>query len=341
MNDPPIGDQGTWAETWSELISVATAFRRSCLLFAAIELGVFGAIGTEEVGVETVASRLDLDVRSTITLLRSLAAIGLLSWCEGRVALVARHREFLLPGRSSAIADLRRYTLENIAWLEAASILRGDRQPPTAYARELLDGRIMDFPALVRFNALHAAAAIDVIEDALPPPSKVLDIGGGDGVFAAHILRRFPDAKVTILELEGGAEGCQTELSDALAKGDLVIRYADARSFTSLPTYDLVVINELLELYDDAGKARIVDHAVKATRIGGRVLIVKFTLQTSGTEPPAAAVFSMRMRMKFGSHLETDAEAAQLLRRYGCSAPVTRPVGPFKTVLLAGREISA
>jgi hypothetical protein len=341
MNDHSAGDQTSWPETWSELIGTATAFRRSCLLFAAIELGVFGAIGTDEVDTKTVASRLDLDFRSTATLLKSLVAVGLLSWRDDRVALWRRHWEFLLPSRNSALPDMRRYIAENVAWLEAASILRGTRQPSPAYARELLDGRIMDFPALGWFNALHAAAVIDTVEDVLTPPRNVLDLGGGDGVFARQILSRYPDTKVTILELEGGAEGCQTELSDAIASVRLAIRYGDARCFAPEAVYDLVVINELLELYCDADKARIVTHAVQATGPAGKVLVVKFTLDESGVEPAAAAVFSMRMRMKFGSHLETDAEVAALLCRSGCARPLIRRVGPLKSVLLAGRQPSA
>lgn len=314
---------------------MVAGFRRACVLFAALDLRVFDALEDCDA---PVAGALGLGTRETETLLRALAAQGLLELQDGRFRLGSRYRPFLLSGPESAAADLARYSQENVVWLELAEILRGNKQAPQLYSRELFDGKAAEYPALRKFNALHARAMFDTCSEHIGRPRRILDMGGGDGVLAAHVLERFDEALVTILELEGGAQPAIDALAGEMSVGRLRIIYGDACEYVANPPYDLVIVNELLELFGAEDKARIVRSALASTAPGGLVMITKFALDAAGVFPLSSALFSVRMLLKTGGYLETDPEISELLADNGAKDIRVFKVGPLKTTFLASRD---
>jgi SAM-dependent methyltransferase len=273
----------------------------------------------------------------TAILLKALTAAGLLEADNGSYRLRRAYRPFLLSGPVSAVADLSRYRAENEVWLEMADILRGRKEAPEDYSRELLEGKAAGFPALRRFNALYASDVADILRRRIGTPAAILDIGGGDGVLAGQLLETFESAAVAILELGGGAEPAREALGGEMAAGRLRIVTGDARDFTPDGEYDLVILNELLELFNAEDKVRIVRNAKLATAPGGHLAFVKFGLDETGHHPPSSAIFSMRMLLKSGGYLETDAELAAFLETEGLLDIETASVGPMKTLVLARR----
>src|ERR1700687_1203491 len=134
-------DSNSWLQAWSELMGTATAFRRSCLLFAAVELGVFPAIAEKGARAEEVASAIGVDTWSTTTLLNGLVAVSLLQLEGDRYTIDPAHRLLLLEGPATMLPDIRRIARENEVWLRASAILKGSQKSPVEYSRELLDGR--------------------------------------------------------------------------------------------------------------------------------------------------------------------------------------------------------
>ena len=58
------------------------AFRRSKTMFAAVDLGVFDALGDGSVDCDALANQLGCNADAMRTLLESCVAIGLLQKCE-------------------------------------------------------------------------------------------------------------------------------------------------------------------------------------------------------------------------------------------------------------------
>lgn len=327
----PEADQ--WSQSWSRLMGIATAFRYSCVLFAAVELRLFEAIAERGSSVAEVAEATALDAVAARCLLNALVAVEILHVDEGRYRIEASFRPFLL---SHMIPDLKRVARENQAWLQAAKILQGSANAPLDYRRELLDGRIADYPTLLQFNRRAAAEVLNMAEE-VRGASRVLDVGGGDGIFADLLLQMNPGASVSVLELEGGAQPCVARLASELASGRLRIIYDDARRFVTSEQYDLVIINELLEMYGEDDKIAIARSAVRALAPYGRILLVKFALDAGGVVPPSAALFSVRMYLKCGSYLESDAQAIAMLLEAGCRRAEILPGISMKSVILASR----
>lgn len=328
-------DTDNWLKAWTKLMGTATAFRRSCLLFAAVELGVFSAMVEDGASVEEIAVAIGGDTLSTRTLLNGLVAVELLHLEDDRYTVEKSVRPLLLDGPITMLPDIMRVARENEVWLHMGAILKGRSKPPIEYAREFLDSRIATFPALMWFNHLCAKAVLEAVAPRVQRACRVLDLGGGDGTFAEMVMTMNPTAMVTVLELEGGAERCIALAASDLAAGRLQIIYGDARHFQVTEAYHLIIINELLELFCADDKERILHCAAQALSTGGAIVLVKFSLEPSGTGPPSSAIFSMRMRLKAESYLESDEEVLKMLRHLGFTNVEVKNLGGLKAVIVA------
>lgn len=331
-------NEQNWLETWGELVGKATSFRQSCLLIAALELDVFRAVDDSEVpSLASIAVRINVNEKNTHTLLNALISKDLLVEDSGYYSLHERHRSFLVEAPLNAIADLSRYREENEAWLRISQILREEEAVSSDYVNELLNGKAANYPALKEFNRIHSKSLIQLLDNVINQPFNVLDMGGGDGVISAQLLAQYPDSEVTILELENGAEPALNDLSSEFDSGRLHVVYGDARQFSSTSRYDLVILNELLELFDATQKRLVVRRGLQALEPDGHIVFIKFSMDESGLTPSFSAMFSMRMLLKFGSYLETDSELIQLLESEGAQNIKVMKLGPLKTVVTANK----
>jgi SAM-dependent methyltransferase len=323
-------DARAWLGAWSELMETANAFRRSCLLFTAVQLGVFPMLADAGMKLEELSTRIGIDASSTGILLNGLVATSILRVEDGCYSVPRHYKQLLGSGADTMLPDLARAARENLVWLRASEILTGQAKAPREYSRELLDGRIVSYPALMKFNRYCASAVLEVAAPHVQRARRVLDLGGGDGIFASLILQANPEATYTILEVPGGADSCIVQQGSDRFR----IVYGDACNFEPGEKFDLIIVNELLELFGGVDKERIVRRAKVALAPNGAIVIVKFTLTSDGIEPKSSALFSLRMRLKSESYLESDAEVFEMLRAAGCECSGIVRVGPLKSIVI-------
>ncbi|MEP3481148.1 MAG: methyltransferase [Fuerstiella sp.] len=73
---------------------------------------------------------------------------------------------------------------------------------------------------------------------------RVLDIGTGSGLLALMQAQRFSNAKITAIEIDSSAfEQAQQNFSSSPWANRLTATHADARQFTSVKSFDLIVCN--------------------------------------------------------------------------------------------------
>jgi trans-aconitate methyltransferase len=321
-----------------ELLNIATAFRASALIQAAVQLDLFSFLRPQMGTIHTLAGDLGIAPLSLSLMIKGLQAIGILheesNRCSLASALEPLYELSVLHPDGEVSANQR----ENWVWLEIASILNKTLQAPDSYKLELLRGNIMKFRGIQSMNAALGCGVLRQIETEISSAKRILDIGGGDGIFSDLILSTYPLARVDVLELPEGAAPCRF-LQQQKPHADLRIILADARSFEATCQYDVIIINELLELFSYADKVAIVRHAVLALAPNGCLLITKFELDDSGLNPTSAAIFSLRMRLKSeASYLETNQEVVDLLTSNGLAWIETHCINGIKTTFKARRS---
>jgi 2-polyprenyl-3-methyl-5-hydroxy-6-metoxy-1,4-benzoquinol methylase len=299
------------------IVDLSTSFRLSAVVQAAVQLDLFSFLEKQPSTISAMADGLKVDLLGLELMLKCLHASGFISKKDSRYhshsELQALHDLSVLQS-GSEVCGLH---AENKAWLNMSSVLSRKSDAPKEYRLELLEGKISKYQGIQFLNAALGQCILKTIENEVLASTSILDIGGGDGIFSDLILSSFQHVSIEVLDLVAGAYPCQ-QLKQQKHADRLNIIIDDARTFESPGVYDLIIINELLELFPYSDKAAIIRQAAKALAPHGCLVIAKFELDQEGIEPASSALFSLRMRMKTeASYLETDQDVITLLQSHG------------------------
>ncbi|WP_308992718.1 methyltransferase [Mariniflexile litorale] len=324
-------------QIWQRFLSFSTSFRNSTILFSALELNIFDFIDKDGSTIEAIASTKNISNISCEQLLNALVSLKYIIFFEGKYY----PNEIDSIGYLKTISDvsfrndLLLQKQENEVWLNLAKIARGEYKVPKSYSSELLENNIMKYKGILNANLNAAGYCLSSVSECIREQKTVLDIGGGDGVHAKVLLAINPQMKLSVLDLPNCFDGCVNNLSEEIEKKQVKLVSGDALALEQDKKYDLVTLNELLEIFSRKDKLNI----LKSTRkLSSKIIITKFSLHDTGTSPGGGAIFSLRMFVKYPqSYLSTDSEISELLKLAGYDDIIIHRIpNKNKTVIIAG-----
>jgi 2-polyprenyl-3-methyl-5-hydroxy-6-metoxy-1,4-benzoquinol methylase len=321
-----------------------TAFQKTGALKAAIDLGLFTAIGGTPATAAEIAGRCQCPERGIRILSDSLAILGFLTKERGRYALTPDSAIFLdrnspayIGGAATfftapAIAD----AFDNLADTVRSGRVHTSEHGTTApdhpvwieFARAM--GPMMVPPA----NGAAALVPLDPTRD-----TRVLDISASHGAYGIAFAKANPRAHLVALDWEAVLAVAE---ENAVAAG-LADRFSkivgDAFTVDLGGDYDVVLVPNFLHHFNIADCTRFLRRVHAALRPGGRVVIVEFVPNEDRITPPAAASFSLVM---LGTTPEGDAytfaEYRQMLTDAGFHDATLHPLPPTaESAVIAAR----
>ncbi|MFM7274431.1 MAG: methyltransferase, partial [Gammaproteobacteria bacterium] len=262
---------------------------------------------------------------------------------DGRIGLGERGAAMLGNPGIAAMVRHHRYLYADLQ--DPLELLRARRDTRLsaywAYARSaervaLDDGATGEYSALMGISQPLIA---DDILDACPLRGRkhLLDLAGGEGVFASAALARWPGLQATVFDLPAVADRARaTFAAQGLSErarafgGDL---FADEPPHGA----DVVSLVRVLHDHDDAPAGAILRAARHALGPGGRLLVAEPMSRTPGAEPMGDAYFGFYLLAMGSGRPRSAAELSDMILGAGfrrCrELPTHRPL--LVRVLLA------
>ena len=268
------------AAIWSGQLPSALMLQSLCMgyarcLGAAVRLGVFEALADGPRGPEQVAATIQADPTGTAMLLSALNGTGFLSRRDGRYALRPQTRRWLLadsPGSlrdaSLFLADLwdRWARLEEVVRTGTTADFHAAGQDPGHWERYLRG--LACFARMARGEVAKKAA--------LPAGARrVLDVGGGHGVYAVGLCERHPDLEVEVLDLPDAAHVGRAIVASMGMQERVRYREGDHRVADWGEGWDAVLLFNVLHNERPEVAATLIRRAWAALRPGGLVLVLE------------------------------------------------------------------
>lgn len=327
------------------LFDLCAGFVYAQVLSACVRLQLFELLADGPASTAEVARRLRLPIDSAARLLAAAASLRLLdrlgpdrfglgllgaaTLANPGIAAMVAHHELLYRDLADPVELLRRgpgRTSLSAFW---------------SYARA--DGTALTGPDVAPYSRLMAASQPLVatqILDAYPVGRhrSLLDIGGGDGAFAAEAGRRAPQLRLTVFDLPAVAA-----LARARFDRDGLAARADAigGSFLQgpLPTgHDLASLVRIIHDHDDGPALAILRQARAALPRGGTLLLAEPMAGAPGALPVGDAYFAFYLLALGSGRARTPAELAGLMTAAGfVSIHPVRTALPLVTGLLVGK----
>jgi SAM-dependent methyltransferase len=192
----------------------------------------------------------------------------------------------------------------------------------------------LHWPGRLRmWHVMHALRRLGLFG---PERRSLYDAGGGEGAFAYHVARRFPEWRVVIGDNHGPTLERGERIKAALGLGNLELRQVDLREPGEEAEHDIVVCSDVLEHIDDDDRA--MKHLAHALRPGG-VLIVTAPAVPQPQHLPLVRWRERRIGFQpsdYGHVRDgySETQLARLMENTGLGVQwVQRTFGPFGTLM--------
>jgi tRNA (cmo5U34)-methyltransferase len=148
------------------------------------------------------------------------------------------------------------------------------------------------------------ATGVELLGALAPPDARVLDLGGGTGALSAAVLGSLPEARVTVLDVDGLM---LEQARRRLARFGERVEFREASFLEPLPPADAVMASLALHHVHDLGAKTDVYRVIHGALSGGGVFVNLDAAMTEG--PRLNALAFQRWAAAMAEHGITEAEA--------------------------------
>src|SRR5262249_38739400 len=181
-------------------------------------------------------------------------------------------------------------------WTHTPALLRSgepfhdDRQPAK---REAVYSGVV-----AGIGRLFAAPATDLAARIERAPARVLDIGCGSGVWGLAIAERFPNARVTGLDLPDVLRVFEGRAAERGLRDRVDSLPGDMHAVEIPTAFDLAIIANVLRLEDPDRAARLVARAANALVPGGQLVIVDAIGDGTADSERSLSVYALHLALR-------------------------------------------
>lgn len=184
------------------LFDIAVAYWRSSVLFTALDLDLFSALGDDQQSTASLSNKLSLPERSLNLFLNALKALNLVTIEEDCVRNTPLTRMYLCKDRDSYIGEAIMFNAKSYpAWGKLTKAVSENK--PAIDPNHFLG---KDKEATRNFVvAMHnrAKTLAPVLVNLLPfsQCQRLLDLGGGPATYSVMLTEKFPQLTATVFDL--------------------------------------------------------------------------------------------------------------------------------------------
>jgi SAM-dependent methyltransferase len=282
------------------VFDMMNAHQRTSALKAAIDLGLFRAVGSGAGDVGSIARECAASERGIRILCDFLVINGVLAKQDGRYRHTPTSATFLDPRSPACLASVANFLGSDE--IQAACLNLGDvvRNGRTNLAG---DGSVEpDNPLWVIFaenmapmmGPLAGPLAAAALEGR-SGPMRVLDIAAGHGLFGIAAAKQNPEAWITALDWAKVLEVATRNAKVAGVEDRYELLPGSAFDVDFGGPYDAALLTNFLHHFDPATCVMLLKKVHAALKPGGRALTLEFVPNEDRVSPPVPAAFSLTM----------------------------------------------
>jgi len=322
---------------WAERIETMTSgYRDSCILIAALKVGIFEALGEDKRTSEEVATALGLDPRAVDVVMCALAAAEVLQKKDDRFTIDPGAKPYLLPDGPETMASIIGHNRSILrSWVQLDEVMRtGTPAPRQERTPDEMEDFIRGMENVSRRSSEEVVLKID-----FSGARRLLDLGGGPGTAALTFARANPSLKCVVFDLEGPQGIAKKQIKKANLEGRVTTQPGDFLTDDIGRDFDVVYISNIIHMLSPEQTLALLEKAKAALVTGGRVLVKDFFLEDSRVAPPWTAQFSVNMLVNTeGGKSYTFTEMKDLLARAGFGGLETVEIARNSMVIVGRRE---
>jgi len=280
------------------ILQLATSFMATRYLIAAVEVGMFEALGDAALDLDALAARIAVPKRTTRICADAMAALGLLER-DGSLYRNSPAADAFLSGRGAR--DLRPFlrSMDRTypAWAEFTEAIRAGRGPGFITRMDPEAQRV--YSAGVESVSVGSARALAESYE-FDRHRQLLDLGGGTGSFLVPILERHLAIECGLFELPQVVTLARENLKAHESDGRVRFYEGDLLQ-DQLPTgYDAFLLANVVHIFTPEHNRDLLERVHASAPSGARLLLVDFWTDPTHTQPVFAAIMAGQFLLSGG-----------------------------------------
>jgi len=253
----------------------AQAFRTVCV---AVKLGVFEALSGGALTAAETAHRVEASERGTTLLLDALEALGYVEKKGGRYVNTPMTVKWLLRSSPTSLAGGIPFFESMVfdRWEHLDESIRRGR--PAVYGSDWLDQHPGSYRVYEEGMIAIARMAADEVVARVKLPAtarRLLDVGGGHGLYSIKFCRRYPDLSATVFDLPQALEVArETIVAEGMA-GRVTAQEGDIWPDDLGTGYDVTLLFNLIHAYSPDKNTALLHKISGALNHGGLIVILE------------------------------------------------------------------
>lgn len=282
--------------TAESIFALVSQFQVIRVLFTAYELEIFTVIGETEKNSRQIAGKILADARATDRLLNALCAQGFLFKRKNLFSNTPFSLRYLVKNKPGYMAGLMHQVH---LWDSWTTLTNSVKKGTSVFSRpEKENGgqsKWLDaFISAMHYRAKDSASAIAGKID-LHGVKRVLDVGGGSGVFAMAIARTAKDISATVFDLPDVVPITQKFLRKEKMSGRINTVSGNFNKDPLPKGYDLVLLSAIIHSNSYQENANLIKKCAASLHPKGQMVIQDYVMDETRTHPVRGTLFALNM----------------------------------------------
>ncbi len=324
----------------STIMDSVYAFREARVLLTAFELELFSFLGDGWKSSEEAAQLAKTNPRATDRLLNALCASGYLVKKKGKFSNTPLTSRFLVKGEPDYLEGLMHQVS---LWNTWSTLTDAVRKGSSVVVRDPVSGHEVDwleaFIAAMHMRAIRQAPAVVRLIN-LKGVKRILDVGGGSGVFSMAFVRARKGITAVIFDLANVTRLTKTYI-EAENLGNLIsVVGGDYTVDLLVSGFDLVFMSAVIHSNSSEINRQLFRKAFESLNPEGHLVVLDYIMNDDRTSPAVGAYFSLNMLV--GTHKGdsyTESEVRGWMEDAGFKK-ISKMKTQFGTDLMTGRRMS-
>ncbi len=271
-------------------------FQHIRILLTAYELDLFSHIGQSAITSNQLAERIKANPRATDRLLNALCVLGFLDKKDNKFSNTSESGKYLVKGAPEYMAGLMHQVHLWDTWTTLTDCVKKGTsvfdRPDNVNDRD--PAYLEAFIGAMHYRASDNAA--EIIEKInLEKAHRVLDVGGGSGVYAMAFVNAGQNLTATVFDLPNVIPITKKYIQREHMNGRIDTAEGDYNMDPLPGRYDIVFLSAIVHSNSYQENQKLVSKCVASVNLGGRIIIKDQVMEDSRIEPASGALFALNM----------------------------------------------
>jgi ubiquinone/menaquinone biosynthesis C-methylase UbiE len=321
------------------LDEIAGGYRAAQVLFTANRLDLFNALSSDEMTADEIARKTGASSRGIRILCDALVSLDILEktgncYCNSEVSRRCLLKDSPNPKHYMYLHGARLYE----KWGRLAESVRTGEPVSEEGLNPELDGGKEGFARAMQDSARKSAALlVDKID--FRRNRKLLDLGGGPGLFSIEFCRRAPHLQASIIDNEETLQVAGKNIREAGLEDRISLIPGDMFETGFQNDFDFILISNVIHIYSSEENRLLIEKCFDALPPGGKLCVKDFFFDQDRTGPPWVALFAVNMLVNTtAGNCYTFEEMEGWLSDAGFDSIENQAITPYSSFFLALRN---